>query len=79
ALASISPEEMNTLTARWHSAVVLDNRFWARHHSAIMRVSAVAVGVLLLGIVWISYLRRVLRKRDQAERALSDQLAFMRT
>ncbi|KMN16096.1 transporter substrate-binding domain-containing protein [Pseudomonas helleri] len=79
ALASISPEEMNTLTARWHSAVVLDNRFWARHHSAIMRVSAVAAGVLLLGIVWISYLRRVLRKRDQAERALSDQLAFMRT
>lgn len=79
ALASISPEEMDTLTARWHSAVMLDNRFWARHRSAIMRISAVVIGVLLVAIVWISYLRRVLRKRDQAERALSDQLAFMRT
>ena len=79
ALASISPEEMDTLTARWHSAVMLDNRFWARHRSAIMRISAVVIGVLLVAIVWISYLRRVLRKRNQAERALSDQLAFMRT
>ena len=79
ALASISPEEMDTLTARWHSAVMLDNRFWARNRSAIMRISAVVTGVLLLAIVWISYLRRVLRKSDQAERALSDQLAFMRT
>ena len=79
ALASISPEEMDSLTARWHSAVMLDNRFWARHRSALMRIAAVVGGVLVIGVLWIFYLRRVLSKRDQAERALSDQLAFMRT
>lgn len=78
ALASITPEEMDNLTARWHSAVMLDNRFWVHNRSSIIRISALTGAVLVIAIVWITYLRRVVRKRDQAERALSDQLAFMR-
>ena len=78
ALTSISPEEMDLLTSRWHSAVVMDNRFWVRNRSTILNLSVIATGLLLCGIIWISYLRRLVHKRDQAERALNDQLAFMR-
>lgn len=78
ALTSISPEEMDSLTNRWHSAVVLDNRYWVRNRGAIFKISGIGAGVVLIGIVWIVYLRRLIHKRDQAERALNDQLAFMR-
>ncbi|WP_300719318.1 transporter substrate-binding domain-containing protein [Pseudomonas sp.] len=78
ALTSISPEDMDNLTNRWQSAVVLDNRYWVRHRGAILRVSVIGAGILLFAMVWILYLRRLIHKRDQAERALNDQLAFMR-
>lgn len=78
ALTSISPEEMDVLTSRWHSAVVLDNRYWVRNRGAIIRISAIGALVLLAAIAWITYLRRLINKRDHAERALNDQLAFMR-
>ena len=78
ALTSISPEEMDLLTSRWHSAVVMDNRFWMRNRSTILNLSVIATALLLCGIAWISYLRRLVYKRDQAERALNDQLVFMR-
>lgn len=78
ALTSISPEEMDRLTSRWHSAVVMDNRFWVHNRKTLINLSAIAAGLLLCGITWITYLRRLVHKRDQAERALNDQLAFMR-
>ncbi|WP_249275676.1 ATP-binding protein [Pseudomonas lundensis] len=79
ALTSISPEEMDTLTNRWQSAVVLDNRYWVRNRSTVIKVTLMLLGVLTVGVVWIAYLRGLVQKRDQAERALNDQLAFMRT
>ena len=78
ALMSIPPEEMDALTNRWNRAVVLDNRYWVRNRGAILRISLIGALVLLMGIAWITYLRRLIHKRDNAERALSDQLAFMR-
>lgn len=78
ALTSISPQEMDELTSRWQSAVMMDNRFWLRNRSTVINLSVVAAVVLLLGGVWITYLRRLIHKRDHAERALNDQLAFMR-
>ena len=79
ALTSISPEEMDVLTKRWQSAVVLDSRYWERHRSTFLKVSMILASILVLGVVWIAYLRGLIQKRDHAERALSDQLAFMRT
>lgn len=78
ALTSISPEEMDDLTNRWRSAVVLDSRYWVRNRDAIIKISVIGIGVFLVGISWIVYLRRLIRRRAQAERALSDQLEFMR-
>ncbi|MGY2138899.1 transporter substrate-binding domain-containing protein [Pseudomonas reactans] len=78
ALASISPEEMNDLTSRWRSAVILDNRYWVRNRDAIIKISAIGLGVLVIGVGWIVYLRWLIRRRAQAERALNDQLEFMR-
>lgn len=78
ALTSISPEEMDSLTNRWRSAVVLDNRYWVRNRDAIIKISAIGLGVLVIGAGWIVYLRWLIRRRAQAERALNDQLEFMR-
>lgn len=79
ALTSIPPEEMDAMTNRWQSAVVLDNRYWVRNRSTVVKIIVVLIGILIVGVVWISYLRGLVQKRDQAERALNDQLAFMRT
>lgn len=77
-LARISPEEMDDMTYRWRSAVVLDNFFSKTHYASILKIITTASGVILLALGWIVYLRRLIRTRAQAERALSDQLAFMR-
>lgn len=78
ALARISPEDMDDMTHRWRSAVVLDNYLAKSHLASLLRITATAGGVLFVAIVWIVYLRQLIRRRSRAERALSDQLAFMR-
>lgn len=78
ALLSITPEEMDELTNRWRNEVVIDDSYWLRNRSAILKGFAIAGGLLLLALGWIAYLRWLMRKRRQAELALSDQLEFMR-
>lgn len=78
ALTSIAPEEMDDLSNRWRSAVVLDNRYWVRHRDTIVKVSAVGILVLLTSVGWIIYLRQLIRRRYLAERALTGQMSFMR-
>ena len=78
-LARISPEEMDSITHRWRSALVLDNFASKTHYASILKITATAAGVILIAIVWIVYLRRLIHTRSRAERALNDQLAFMRT
>ncbi|EJM27395.1 transporter substrate-binding domain-containing protein [Pseudomonas sp. GM25] len=78
ALLSITPEEMDELTNRWRNEVVIDDSYWLRNRSAIIQGFAIAAVLLLLALLWIGYLRMLMRKRRQAERALGDQLEFMR-
>ena len=78
ALLSIPPEEMDELTSRWRTEVLVDGNFWPRYRGLIIQ-SVIGVGViLLLAGVWIAYLRSLIRKRMAAEQALNDQLEFMR-
>ena len=77
-LARISPEDMDDMTHRWRSAVVLDSQLSKAHYASILKLALTAGGVLLIFFFWIAYLRRLIRTRTQAERALGDQLAFMR-
>ena len=75
---SIPPEEMDELTNRWRSEVVVDDSYWLRYRSTIIQGFAIAGLLLVVALVWIGYLRQLIRKREQAERALGDQLEFMR-
>ncbi|MFJ4247039.1 transporter substrate-binding domain-containing protein [Pseudomonas sp. NPDC089741] len=78
ALLSIPPEELDEVTNRWRSEVVVDDSYWLRNRSAIIQGFALAAVLLLLAFGWIAYLRLLMRKRRQAEIALNDQLEFMR-
>jgi two-component system sensor histidine kinase EvgS len=78
ALLSISPEEMSEITNRWRSEVVIDDNFWLRNRGAIIQGFFIAGVLLLLAIAWIAYLRRLIHRREVAERALNNQLEFKR-
>ena len=78
ALLSISPEEMDELTNRWRSPVVLDDSYWSKHRAVILQGFALAAVLLLSACVWIALLRRQVLRRKRAERALSAQLEFDR-
>ncbi|MNF30819.1 Virulence sensor protein BvgS precursor [compost metagenome] len=78
AMFSIPPEEMDELTNRWRSEAVIEDSYWLRYRSTIIQGFAIAGLLLLVALGWIGYLRVLIRKREQAERALNDQLEFMR-
>ncbi|MBH3429137.1 transporter substrate-binding domain-containing protein [Pseudomonas alkylphenolica] len=77
ALLSITPQEMEKLTNRWRGDVLVEDSFWRTHKGNILRGLALAVVLLVLATIWITYLRRLIHKRQEAERALGNQLAFM--
>nr|WP_315975331.1 transporter substrate-binding domain-containing protein [Pseudomonas sp. 6D_7.1_Bac1] len=78
ALFSIPPEELDELTNRWRSEAVVDDSYWLRYRATIIQGFVIAGLLLLVALGWIGYLRVLMRKREQAERALNDQLEFMR-
>ncbi|WMI98148.1 transporter substrate-binding domain-containing protein [Pseudomonas chlororaphis subsp. aurantiaca] len=78
ALLSISPEEMAEITNRWRSEVVIDDTFWLRNRGTIIQGFFIAGVLLLLAFLWIAYLRRLIHRREVAERALNNQLEFKR-
>ncbi|QHF44320.1 hybrid sensor histidine kinase/response regulator [Pseudomonas sp. S35] len=77
ALLSISPEEMDELTNHWRSEIIIEDSYWIRHRNVIIRGFGLAALLLLITLGWVFYLRNLIRKRAQAERALSDQMRFM--
>ena len=77
ALLSITPEEMDELTNHWRGEVVIGDSYWLRHRNAIVQGFGLAAVLLLVTLGWAIYLRRLIRTRVQAERALSDQMRFM--
>ena len=77
ALLSITPEEMDELTNHWRSEIIIEDSYWIRHRSVILQGFGVAALLLLVTLGWVLYLRNLIHKRAQAERALSDQMRFM--
>ncbi|MCQ6259216.1 transporter substrate-binding domain-containing protein [Pseudomonas sp. Q11] len=84
ALLSISPEEMDELTNRWRSEVVIDDSYWLRNRTTIVQGFAIAALLLLLALGWVVYLRRLLEQlrvakqsADDANRAKTTFLATM--
>jgi two-component system sensor histidine kinase EvgS len=77
ALLSITPEEMDELTNHWRSEIIIEDNYWIRHRNIILQGFGLAALLLLVALGWVFYLRSLIRKRAQAERALSDQMRFM--
>ena len=78
ALLSIPPEEMDEVTNRWRSEIVVDDSYWLRNRTLILQGFAGAALLLLVAFGWIAYLRMLMRQRKQAQIALNDQMEFMR-
>ena len=78
ALLSISPQEMDELTNRWRSEVIVTDTYWRKYRGMILQTFLMAAGVIFFAVYWIRGLRRQVRRRQAAEQALSDQVEFMR-
>ena len=77
ALLSMPPEEMDELTNHWRSEIIIEDSYWTRHRNVILQAFGLAALLLLVTLGWVLYLRSLIHKRTQAERALSDQMRFM--
>lgn len=77
ALLSITPQEMDEMIAQWRSEVIIEDSYWLRHRNVIIQGFGLAALLLIITLSWAIYLRGLIRKRVQAERALSDQMRFM--
>lgn len=78
ALLSIEPQELEALTTRARPEVVVSLGYWHRHRTMIIQVLLIGAALLVLALAWITWLRRQIRRAVHAERALTDQLEFMR-
>lgn len=78
ALLSIEPQELDALTRRNRPHVIVADGYWHRHRETVIKVLFGGATLLFLAALWISWLRRQIRRRERAEYALLDQLEFMR-
>lgn len=78
ALLSIEPQELEALTHRSQPQVIVADSYWSRHRERVFRMLWAGGALLLLALLWITWLRRQIRRRERAEQALTDQLEFMR-
>ncbi|MCI8211119.1 hybrid sensor histidine kinase/response regulator [Pseudomonas sp. S25] len=77
ALSSIAPQELAAINNRWRSFTPAGGN-WQDYQRQIYQI-VLGAGLLLLGsLAWNAYMRRQIKKREQAERALNDQFEFMR-
>lgn len=77
-LMTISPEEFDQLANRWHYEVTIDETTWHRHRTVIIQGFIFAAVLLLFALYWILYLRKSIMRRERAEKALNEQMEFMR-
>ena len=78
ALLAIPPQEFSDLAARWRGEVVLEDSFWTRHRWHILQALGLIFFLSLLTLYWVRQLRQEVMLREVADRALTDQLMFMR-
>ncbi|MFJ4155547.1 transporter substrate-binding domain-containing protein [Pseudomonas sp. NPDC089752] len=77
ALLSISPEEMGVINNRWRDYSTYDDGSWRGVRRLVLQVLLGTGLLLLLALLWNARLRRQIKQRQRAERALNDQLEFM--
>ena len=78
ALLSIAPDELGIINSRWRGYAPASDSYWRNYHRLIYQIIIGTSLLLLLSLAWNAYMRRQIRHRKMAERALSDQFEFMR-
>lgn len=77
ALSSIAPEDLAVINDRWRSYVPPGRGAWKDYQLLVYQI-VIGAGLLLLGsLAWNAWMRRQIKQRERAERALSDQFEFM--
>ena len=79
ALMSIPPDELNAITIRWRANAAMSGQNWRDYKRVIVEIIVCALLMLLISIIRIAQLRRQIRRRVAAEKALNDQLEFLQT
>ncbi len=78
ALLSIAPDELGVINSRWRGYTAASDSYWRNYHELIARIILGTGLLLLISLTWNAYMRRQIKQRKMAERALSDQFEFMR-
>lgn len=78
AMTSIVPEEMGIINSRWRGYSGSTQSYWQTHQHTILKIILGTLVLLLLSLAWNAWMRRQIKQRETAERALGDQLEFMR-
>ncbi|MNJ15878.1 Virulence sensor protein BvgS precursor [compost metagenome] len=78
ALLSIAPEELGIINSRWRGYSTETDAYWQKYQRLILQVVLGTSLLLLLSLAWNAWMRRQIKQREAAERALNDQLEFMR-
>jgi two-component system sensor histidine kinase EvgS len=77
ALSSIAPEDLAVINNRWRTYMPTGRGAWKDYQLLVYQI-IVGAGLLLLGsLAWNAWMRRQIKQRERAERALSDQFEFM--
>ncbi|TDF85659.1 transporter substrate-binding domain-containing protein [Pseudomonas sp. H9] len=79
ALLSIAPEELGVINSRWRGYSTDNDAYWSTYQQLILQIVLGISLLLLLSLAWNAWMRRQIKQREAAERALGDQLEFMRT
>ena len=77
ALLSIAPEELGIINSRWRGYSASSHSTWRNYHRLFYQMVTGAGLLLLISFTWNAYMRRQIKQRQAAERALNDQLEFM--
>ena len=78
ALLSIDPDELGVINSRWRGYSAASDSYWRDYHQLIARIIIGTGLLLLISLSWNAYMRRQIKHRKMAERALNDQFEFMR-
>ncbi|KAF1008114.1 MAG: Virulence sensor protein BvgS [Pseudomonas fluorescens] len=78
ALLSIAPDELGVINSRWRGYTAASDSYWRNYHRLIAQIIIGTGLLLLISLTWNAYMRRQIKHRKMAERALNDQFEFMR-
>ena len=74
ALLSIAPEELGIINSRWRGYSASSHSTWRNYQRLFYQIVIGAGVLLLISAAWNAYMRRQIKQRQAAERALNDQL-----